>query len=68
LTIFADTEQKLQFDDNAYPLTLLNKEPEEKKRFMLLRVRVRGLLKDLEQNTNVDSMPVPLIIFLNNIC
>ena len=35
---------------------------------MLLRVRVKGLLKDLEHNTNVDVMPVPLIIFLSNLC
>lgn len=35
---------------------------------MLLRVRIKGLLTELEINTNVDSMPVPLIIFLNNIC
>ena len=34
---------------------------------MLLRVRVKGLLLDLTQQTNVDVMPVPLIVFLHNI-
>jgi|TARA_B110000285_G_C14661301_1_gene396188 hypothetical protein len=68
LTIYADTDQKLSFDDDALSLTLLDKEGEREKRFMLLRVRIKGLLTELEINTNVDSMPVPLIIFLNNIC
>jgi hypothetical protein len=34
---------------------------------MLLRVRVKGLLVDLTEQTNVDVMPVPLIVFLHNI-
>jgi hypothetical protein len=48
LTIYADTEQKLAFDDASLLLFVLNKKEEENKRFMLLRVRVKGLLTDLE--------------------
>lgn len=67
LTLFADNEQSLEFDDLSLALYLLNKKEEREKRFMLLRVRVKGLLADLTEQTNVDFMPVPLIIFLNNI-
>ena len=67
LTLFADNEQKLEFNDGALALYLLTKAEEKEKRFMFLRVRVKGLLVDLTDNTNVDVMPVPLIVFLHNI-
>jgi hypothetical protein len=67
LTLYGDNEQRLDFDDAALQLYLLNKNAEKEKRFMLLRVRVKGLIVELTQQTNVDVMPVPLIVFLNNI-
>ena len=67
LTLFADNEQKLEFNNGALALYLLTKAEEKEKRFMFLRVRVKGLLVDLTDNTNVDVMPVPLIVFLHNI-
>ena len=67
LTLFADNEQKLEFNDGALAVYLLTKAEEQEKRFMFLRVRVKGLLVDLTDNTNVDVMPVPLIVFLHNI-
>lgn len=66
LTIFADTEQILSLNKDS--LGLFDPQAELQKRIMLLRVRVKGVLKDLENNTNVDVMPVPLIIFLSNLC
>lgn len=35
---------------------------------MLSQVRVKGIINDLISATNVDSMPIPLIIFINNLC
>eukprot|EP00356_Strombidium_inclinatum_P009324 CAMPEP_0170497662 /NCGR_PEP_ID=MMETSP0208-20121228/25371_1 /TAXON_ID=197538 /ORGANISM="Strombidium inclinatum, Strain S3" /LENGTH=159 /DNA_ID=CAMNT_0010774547 /DNA_START=2250 /DNA_END=2729 /DNA_ORIENTATION=- len=34
----------------------------------MTRVRVKGILIELEKNTNLDIMPVPLIVFLSNLC
>ena len=36
-------------------------------RMMLVRVRVKGILQDLLKNTNVDTMPVPLVIFISDL-
>ena len=35
---------------------------------MLCQVRIKGILTDLTASTNVDQMPIPLIIFINNLC
>jgi len=35
---------------------------------MLSQVRVKGIINDLIIATNLDSMPIPLIIFINNLC
>lgn len=35
---------------------------------MYIRVRVKGVLKGLLENTTVTKLPAPLIMFLNNIC
>ena len=35
---------------------------------MYIKVRVKGVLKGLTQNTNRIDFPVPLLMFLNNIC
>ena len=35
---------------------------------MLCQVRIKGILTDLAASTNVDHMPIPLIIFINNLC
>lgn len=34
---------------------------------MLLQVRVKGIIEALVANTNVDIMPVPLIVFIDNL-
>ena len=49
------------------PKILLNKKDEEDKRMMLLQVRVKGIIESLLYNTNADTMPIPLIVFMENL-
>jgi hypothetical protein len=35
---------------------------------MYLRVIIKGILVDLESQTNIDYFPKPLLSFINNLC
>jgi hypothetical protein len=47
---------------------LSEKDIEVQRRIMFLRVKVKGILTDLESCTTSDFMPPPLLQFLNSIC
>ena len=35
---------------------------------MYIRVRIKGILKNLVSNTNNEDFPIPLVMFINKIC
>lgn len=40
---------------------------EQQSRFMKMKVRVKGILLKMEENTNILILPIPFIAFLGNL-
>ena len=57
----------MAIDKAAMDRVIINREEERKERLMLLRVRIKGFVTNLVENTNADDMPVPLLIFISNL-
>lgn len=58
------SKQPLRF----FKANLSTKDPKEfRKRLMLLRVRVKGILSNLLEATTLERIPGPLIVFLSNL-
>jgi hypothetical protein len=62
--MFTDTEQPLTVPDKSI---LLGREQEEAKRLMLLQVRVKGVILALAAHSGTDHLPVPLLVFMQNL-
>jgi hypothetical protein len=41
---------------------------DRQQKIMITRVRIKGILSDLMEATNLERMPVPLIVFVAFIC
>ena len=54
ISIFKNTNENLLITEKALEGELFDKEGEKKKRIMLTRVRVKGILEDLLEATNIE--------------
>ena len=57
----------MAIDKPSLDRVLLNRDQEKKERLLHLRVRIKGFITNLIENTTADDIPVPLLIFIKNL-